>query len=84
MEEITLRLRVRRLVQSGEVPCEEPGKTWAGRGNGTHCAACGEPIGPSEIEFEAELLSGATLRLHRVCHDVWREECEAQTARDRD
>ena len=75
MEEITLRVRVRQLVETGEVPCEEPGKTWAGRGTGTHCVACGEPIRPDEIEFEAELSSGATLRLHRLCHDVWREAC---------
>jgi hypothetical protein len=82
MEEITLRLRVRQLVETGEVPCEEPGKTWAGRGNGTHCAACGEPITPNEVEFEAELSSGATLRLHRLCHDVWREECGQLSARE--
>ena len=82
MEEITLRLRVRRLVETGEVPCEEPGKTWAGRGNGTHCAACGQPITSLEIEFEAEPPSGATLRLHRLCHDVWREECESLSALD--
>jgi len=80
MEEITLRHRVRQLVETGEVPCEEPGKTWAGRGNGTHCAACGEPIMPNEVEFEAELSSGATLRLHRLCHDVWREECAQLSA----
>jgi hypothetical protein len=77
MDEISLRLRVRQLVESGEVPCEEPGKVWAGRGSGTHCAACGEVITPLEIEFEAELPSGATLRLHRACHEVWREECES-------
>jgi hypothetical protein len=80
VEEIALRLRVRQLVESGEVPCEEPGKTWAGHGTGTHCAACGKPITPSEIEFEAELASGVTLRLHRRCHDMWREECESLTA----
>ena len=80
MEEITLRLRVRQLVESGEVPCEEAGKTWAGRGSGSHCAACGEPITPAEIEFEAELPSGVILRLHRLCHDIWREECEPLTA----
>jgi len=77
MEELTLRLRIRRLVESGEVPCDEPGKVWAGRGSGTHCAACGETITPLEIEFEAELSSGITLRLHRLCHEVWREECES-------
>ena len=77
METIALRLRLRRLVESGEVPCDEPDKTWAGRGTGTHCAACGEPITATEIEFEAELPSGLTLRLHRLCHAVWREECES-------
>jgi hypothetical protein len=80
MKEIALRLRVRQLVESGEVPCEEPGKTWAGRGSGTHCAACGELISAADIEFEAELRSGVVLRMHRVCHDVWREECESLTA----
>jgi hypothetical protein len=82
LEEIALRVRVRQLVETGEVPCEEPGKTWAGRGSGTHCAACGEPIRPTDIEFEADLPSGLTLRLHRLCHDVWREECESLTALD--
>ena len=82
MEEIALRVRVRQLVETGEVPCEEPGKTWAGHGSGTHCAACGELIKPTEIEFEADLPSGLTLRLHRLCHDVWREECESLTALD--
>jgi hypothetical protein len=80
VEEIALRLRVRQLVKTGEVSCEEPGKTWAGRGSGTHCAGCGEPIRPTEIEFEAELPSGTALRLHRLCHDLWREECEALSA----
>jgi len=79
VDDIALRLRVRQLVKTGEVPCEEPGKTWAGHGTGTHCAACGEPIKPTEVEFETELPSGATLRLHRLCHDLWRYECEALT-----
>ena len=73
MEETALRLRVRQLVESGQVPCEEPDKTWAGPGTGTHCAACGEPIKPTEVEFEADLPAGITLRLHRLCHEVWRE-----------
>jgi hypothetical protein len=82
MEHAAFRLRVRQLIETGQVPCEETGKTWAGRGTGTHCAACSRPITPSEIEFEAELSSGLTLRLHRDCHDVWREECASLTALD--
>jgi len=80
METIGLRARVRQMVESGEMPCEEPGKLWAGRGVGTHCAACGQPITSTEVEFEITLASGVELRLHRLCHDVWREECEELTA----
>jgi hypothetical protein len=82
MEDLAIRLRVRQLIETGEVPCDEAGTVWAGRGSGTHCAACGRPITASEIEFEAELPSGLILRLHRLCHDVWREECTSLTALD--
>jgi hypothetical protein len=81
MDDIAIRARVRVMIRGGEIPCED-GKVWAGRGAGTHCAACGLPIVPSEIEFEVALDSGETLRLHRHCHAVWREECETLTARD--
>jgi len=49
----------------------------AGRGVGIHCAACGQPIAPIDIEFDVELMSGPALRLHRVCHEIWREECDS-------
>ncbi|HET7342954.1 MAG TPA: hypothetical protein VFL90_15925 [Methylomirabilota bacterium] len=78
MEDISLRARVQRMVRTGEIPCED-GKVWAGRGVGTHCAVCGLPIAPTEIEFEVALESGGTLRLHRGCHEVWRDECAALT-----
>jgi hypothetical protein len=42
--------------------------------------ACTEPIGPTQIEFEIDLQSGAVLRLHPACHAMWREECESLTA----
>jgi hypothetical protein len=70
-----VRQRIRQMLEQGEMPCDEPDKTWAGRGTGTHCAACGETIQPSDIEYEVDLLPGATLRLHRDCHDIWQEEC---------
>ncbi|HEX6211795.1 MAG TPA: hypothetical protein VF136_13525 [Methylomirabilota bacterium] len=67
---------MRRMLETGALPCDEPGKVWAGRGVGTHCAACGEPIAVTDIEFEVDLASGTTLRLHRLCHEIWREECD--------
>jgi hypothetical protein len=76
MNDVLLRARVRELVKAGLVPCDEPHKVWAGRGSGTHCVACGQPITPGEVEYEVELAS-AVFRVHRTCFTVWREECES-------
>jgi hypothetical protein len=77
MDELNVRARVREMVQKGEFPCEESGKVWAGRGNGTHCAACGESIEATQIEFEVPLGPAAIVRLHRACYQIWQQECEA-------
>lgn len=77
MERASVRARVRQMLESGSLPCDEEGKVWAGRGLGTHCAACGEAIGAADIEFEVDLASGVALRLHRLCHEIWREECDS-------
>ena len=70
-----IRKRIRRMLETGEIPCDEPDKVWAGRGSGSHCVACGEKITPAEIEYEVDLRSGPTLRLHRACHALWQREC---------
>ena len=82
METALIRERIRRLLESRTLPCDQD-RAWAGRGgHGTHCVACGEKIGTADVEFEVELLSGGPmLRLHRVCYAIWREECEPQTTR---
>jgi len=76
MTDAEIRVRVRRLHETGELPCEEPERTWAGSGLGQYCAACSEIIPPTEIEFEVDLPSGTRIRLHRRCHQLWLEECE--------
>ena len=76
MDELNIRARVREMVETGQLPCEESGKVWAGHGSGTHCAACGEPIESTQIEFEVPLGPGAVVRLHRACYRIWQEECE--------
>jgi hypothetical protein len=81
MDSLNIRARIRQMVETGELPCEESGKVWAGRGNGTHCAACGEIIEQNEIEFEVELGPGTVLRLHRLCHYIWQEECQTLPSR---
>jgi hypothetical protein len=81
MDELSIRARIRAMVEGGELPCEESGKVWAGRGGGTHCAACGEIIESTEIEFEVELGPNTVLRLHRLCHHIWQEVCQALPSR---
>ena len=81
MDSQNIRARIRQMIESGELPCEETGKVWAGHGTGTHCAACGEPIEPTEIEFEVALGPSQTLRLHRLCHHLWQEECRVLPSR---
>jgi hypothetical protein len=75
MEEATIRARVRRLLETGEIPCDTPDTTWAGKGVGERCVACVQPIAANDVEFEMEV-SGVSYRVHRRCHDIWQEECE--------
>jgi hypothetical protein len=62
----------------GEIPCDEaPERLWAGPGTGDTCAVCTERIAAEETEFEVDLSSGPTLRLHRRCYTLWLDECGA-------
>jgi hypothetical protein len=80
VNEGVIRKRVRTMLETGQLPCDEPRETWAGPGEGQHCAACGEVIAPTELEFEVSLDPGTVLRLHRRCHAIWLEECEPSRA----
>lgn len=76
MEEMTIRRRVREMVTTGELPCEDPVSLWAGRGDGKRCAACAELIAARQVEYEVKLKSGKTILLHPPCHAIWLQECE--------
>jgi hypothetical protein len=76
MDDDVIRTRIRAMLESGDLPCEHPETTWAGRGFGQLCAACAERIEATEVEYEVDLASGRTLRLHRQCHALWLQECE--------
>ena len=57
------------------LPYRKPMRTWAGRGTGAPCRACGGPIGADQIEYEVELEPSATerpvLRMHLECYQSW-------------
>jgi len=75
MDADSIRARIRQMVAANALPCEE-GKVWVGRGVGETCVACGQPIEPTETDFEVVFPSGETLRLHgQPCHSLWIEEC---------
>jgi hypothetical protein len=76
MDATAIRARIRIMLETGDLPCEDADRTWAGNGDGRRCAGCTEAIAPSEVEFEVDLASGKTIRLHRLCHAIWLEECE--------
>jgi hypothetical protein len=75
MDTDELRVRIRKLRETGHIPCDEAEKTWAGNGQARPCSGCGVPIQKNEVEYEVDLRSGVTLRLHRRCHIIWMEEC---------
>ena len=81
MDVEAVRVRVRELITSGDLTCEEPEQTWAGPGEGKPCAGCWQRIPPSETEYEVVLPSGRTVFFHRACHDIWLEECEGIRAK---
>ena len=79
MEESAIRARVRAMVQTGEIPCDEPAEMWGGSGTGHRCAACGLAIPATDKELEVELASGQMIRLHPTYYVVWMDECQSLT-----
>jgi hypothetical protein len=75
MDPSSIRARVRRMIDTGEIPCDDPESLWAGNGTGDRCLACAQPIAPTEVEYEVEV-AATTYRLHRLCYAIWLEECE--------
>jgi hypothetical protein len=74
--EARLRQAIRDKITAGTLPADPPRTVWAGMGSGRPCSACGEPIRASDTEIELETArEGVTIRLHRDCFNLWRDEC---------
>jgi hypothetical protein len=52
---------VRSKIAAGILPTEQPDKTWAGKGTGQTCDACGLTVMSDDIEHETDLPGGRTL-----------------------
>jgi hypothetical protein len=77
MDDATIRRIIREKLRADLLPRKPPHKMWGGRGHGRTCAACDQPIGAGEVEFEIENL-GSLLYFHARCHDLWSEEREGE------
>lgn len=57
--ESDLREKAREAIRAGKLPNVPPESMWGGRGDGSPCAICDQPIRPDEVEFELEFPGGA-------------------------
>jgi hypothetical protein len=72
-----LREQVRTRIDSGALPQVAPARLLAGYGENQPCALCGQPITPTQVEYDVELNYGAerkTLHFHLACHAAWQLE----------
>ena len=66
---------VREKLAAGTLPCNAPTKMWVGNGSGRSCDACGQPITPTDIEYEPDFADPSVqVRFHQKCLDVWHQE----------
>ena len=58
---------------NGASPVPRPPRTWAGRGTGVACDACGSAIGEKDIEYEVETQPAGVraLHFHFNCYQEW-------------
>ena len=69
--------RITHKLWQGNLPPDDPVKTWGGRGSGLKCDGCDMPILSSESELESDMPDGRTLRFHVACDGLWRVLKEA-------
>jgi hypothetical protein len=71
-----LRARAREEIRTGRLPDAPPDSIWAGPGSGSACAVCGDPIAPTQVEYEvSDPSSTGSFRFHLPCHTQWQIEC---------
>lgn len=74
MDTAAVEARITQKLETGELPCDEEDRTWAGPGLDLLCSACGLPITPDETELELDFSRSEaveTFRFHRKCYVLW-------------
>jgi hypothetical protein len=77
-----LRKLARSRIRSGDLPCTEAPRVWAGRGAGESCGVCPDDITSQQTAYEVEVRADGivvqSIFFHRLCHTAWQLECDDQ------
>jgi hypothetical protein len=80
MDNVAATLAIRTRLRQRTLPCGSLWRRLGEYGEGRVCDGCGEPITSAQASYSVEFAPGVTpvsVRLHRVCFEIW--ECECQT-----
>ena len=67
--------RAAEMMAAQQLPTVPSSTILAGYGNGAPCSLCGQPINPTQIEYEiADPSVHARTRMHLGCHLAWQIE----------
>jgi hypothetical protein len=77
MDDSTLREKARVALRNEQLPPRDPDSTTGGPGCGKTCVVCGETVGRTQMELEAEFREDGELHkyhLHPKCFMAWEFE----------
>jgi hypothetical protein len=84
--ELELHARICRCIDEGRLPVHLAETISMGCGLGSTCDGCGQPLTPSEIEYNVADPRDATagLSLHLGCYVIWQIECVKRIRKQQD
>jgi hypothetical protein len=66
---------IRAKIKAGVLPAGRALKVWIGPANGrTPCDGCEQTIVVGGLEYEIDTSDRRTVRFHRECFNLWRQE----------
>ncbi len=77
MDEQSVHLLIRRMLQSGQLPYDHASKVVGSPAAGEVCAACGTVIADEQLVMKAmtKTAKGADpVRFHVLCFELWNDE----------
>jgi hypothetical protein len=77
MDEKSVRLLIRKMLQSGRLPYDSASKVSGSPAAGEICAACGTVVADEQLVMEAMTRNGkgaASIQFHVLCFELWNDE----------